>query len=317
MLQIRNVAGTAFVVAEFRAEENDAEHPLYQDVIVNLFLNQASRKAAARVANGFPLVSEMVKLRTKYFDDMVEQQLSLGCRQVVLLGAGFDTRAVRKSAADVTYFEIDDAATLSLKEDSYKENGIKADIRFIAGNYVTDGLIALLSRSGFNPELPTYVIWEGNTMYLPMESTIAIIGHLRDNLRNFQLSFDYLAKAVVTKTTGDAGLTRMAEGFAHMGAPWVTGFDNIRELANDVKLKVSENVTSGDLSPRYRLFASPARPIFGPFYSICTLRWQKPTKWIRRKHAGMSALVRSGSAGRSSPDASLKSSAFQSKTSWP
>jgi methyltransferase (TIGR00027 family) len=271
MSRIRNVTGTAFVVAEFRAEENYASHPLYRDPIVNLFLNEESKQAAETVATGFPLVSEMVKIRTRYFDDMLERQLSSGCRQVVLLGAGLDTRAIRKSAADVTYFEIDDAETLALKRGCFEERGIHANVRFIAGNYVTDGLIALLSRNGFDAELPTYIIWEGNTMYLPLESGKAIMEQLRDKLRDFRLSFDYLAKAVITKTTGDVGLTRMAEGFANMGAPWVTGFDNIPALANDVKLRVIDNFMSGDLYRDYRPFASSDRPIFGSFYSVCTL----------------------------------------------
>jgi O-methyltransferase involved in polyketide biosynthesis len=70
-----------------------------------LFLDEESKQAAEIVATGFPLVREMVKIRTRYFDDMLERQLSSGCRQVVLLGAGLDTRAIRKSAADVTYFD--------------------------------------------------------------------------------------------------------------------------------------------------------------------------------------------------------------------
>ena len=37
---IRSVTGTAFVVAEFRAEENYAPHPLYRDPIVHLFLDE-------------------------------------------------------------------------------------------------------------------------------------------------------------------------------------------------------------------------------------------------------------------------------------
>src|SRR5262245_31005245 len=101
MLQIRNVTGTAFVVAEFRAEEKHAARPLYRDPFVDLFLNEASRQAAARVAAGFPPMREMVKIRTRYFDDMLDRQLSAGCRQVVVLGAGLDTRAVRKAVADV------------------------------------------------------------------------------------------------------------------------------------------------------------------------------------------------------------------------
>jgi methyltransferase (TIGR00027 family) len=271
MLQIKNVTGTAFVVAEFRAEENYAERPLYFDPFVYLFLNEGSQQAAARVVAGFPTMSEMVKIRTRYFDDVLERQLSSGCRQVVLLGAGLDTRAIRKSSPDVTYFEIDDAATLSLKRSCIETNHIPANVRFIAGNYVTDGLMALLSGNGFDPELRTYIIWEGNTMYMPVESNKAIMEQLGDNLRQFHLSFDYLAMAVITKSTGEVALTRLAERFANMGAPWVTGFDNICALAKDAKLQVIDNFTIGDLYRRYRPFASQDRPIFGPFYSVCTL----------------------------------------------
>jgi O-methyltransferase involved in polyketide biosynthesis len=98
MSQIKDVSGTAFVVAEFRAEENRAATPLYRDSVVGLFLSEESRYAAGLVAASFPPVKDMVKIRTKYFDDMLEKHL-LSFRQVVILGAGLDTRAVRKQAA--------------------------------------------------------------------------------------------------------------------------------------------------------------------------------------------------------------------------
>ena len=50
MAQVTNVSGTAFVVAEFRAEENDEAYPLYRDPIVKLFLSEESRQAADRIA---------------------------------------------------------------------------------------------------------------------------------------------------------------------------------------------------------------------------------------------------------------------------
>ena len=108
-------------------------------------------------------------------------------------------------------------------------------------------------------------------MYLPSESGKAIMNQLRSNLRDFRLSFDYFTTAIITKTTGEAGLTRMAEGFANMGAPWIAGFDSIWALAQDVGLQVIDNSTTGDLLRRYRPHASPIRPIFGSFYSVCTL----------------------------------------------
>jgi methyltransferase (TIGR00027 family) len=270
MQQVRNVTGTAFVVAEFRAEENFACRPLYKDGVVHLFLNEETRRAADQIATGFPLMKEMVKIRTKYFDDALDRQLASGCRQVVILGSGLDTRAMRKSAPGVTYFEIDDEATLALKRSLIASNDIQANVRLIPGNYVRDGLMPLLRANGFDTEKPTYVLWEGNTMYLPFEANKAILRDLRDNLADFQLSFDYFTASVITKTTGRSGMTRMIENFEDMGAPWVTGFDDIGTLSDDLGLPLVDNFTTGELHRAYRRSASSS-PAFGPFYSVCTL----------------------------------------------
>ncbi len=170
MAGVKDVSGTAFVVAEFRAEENHQLRPLYRDPVVEMFLDEDTRHAAKLIADSFPPVKDMVRIRTKYLDDTLDRHIASGFRQVVILGAGLDTRAVRKQAAGVTYFEIDDAATMRLKQVRYDQRGIDADVRLMPGNYVTDGLMDLLARNGFEAELPTYFIWEGNTMYLPLET---------------------------------------------------------------------------------------------------------------------------------------------------
>jgi len=270
MTQIKDVSGTAFVVAEFRAEENRAASPLYRDSVVELFLSEESRHAAGRVAAGFPPVKDMVRIRTRYFDDALEKYIYSHVGQVVILGAGLDTRAVRKQAAGVTYFEIDDPATLMLKQTCYARQGIDVGVKFIPGNYVTDGLIDLLTQNGFDPEVPTYFIWEGNTMYLPLENVLRILTELRDNIRRFRLSCDYMAEAVITNSTGDAGITRLVESFASMGAPWLSGIRDIHSLARTLSLKVVENFKTSELSQVYGLGRPITSPIFD-LYSVCTL----------------------------------------------
>jgi methyltransferase (TIGR00027 family) len=270
MTGIKNVSGTAFVVAEYRAEENSEVRPLYRDSVVGLFLNEETRRAAERVAGGFPLVKDLVKIRTKYFDEMLEKQILSHVRQVVVLGAGLDTRAVRKPSTGLKYFEVDDPATLELKQTCYDQHGIDANVKFIPGNYVTDGLINLLQQNGFNFDLPTYFIWEGNTMYLPLEITKQILTQLRKHVKRFRVSFDYMAEAVISKTTGDAGITRLVESFASMGAPWLSGIPDIRGLADELSLNVVENFKTADLHQAYWMERSMTSPIFN-FYSICTL----------------------------------------------
>jgi hypothetical protein len=62
LAEVRNVSGTAFVVAEFRAEENCEAYPLYRDSVVKLFLNEDTKQAAGYIAAGFPLVKDLVKV---------------------------------------------------------------------------------------------------------------------------------------------------------------------------------------------------------------------------------------------------------------
>ena len=269
MIEVRNVSGTAFVVAEFRADENSRVNPLYRDSVVSLFLSEESRQAAERVERNFPLAKDLVKIRTKYLDDMLVKQIRGHVRQVVILGAGLDTRAVRKPASGVMYFEIDDPGTLQLKQDRYEQHGFDVDVTFIPGNYVTDGLIPLLKRSGFDFDLPTYFIWEGNTMYLPLQSDKDILRQLRQHVNEFRVSFDYMAEAVISRTTGDLGVTKLVESFENMGAPWLTGFNDIHSLAHELRLNVVENFKTAELRRLYHMVPSTS-PIFN-FYSICTL----------------------------------------------
>ena len=268
-MRIEDVSGTAFVVAEYRAEENGEPTPIYSDPVVGLFLSDASREAAERVSSRFPAVKDMVKTRTRYFDDTLEAQIASGIGQVVILGAGLDTRAVRKQSAAVRYFEIDDPATVALKRSCYAAARIAPRVTLIPGNYVTDGLVELLRSNGFDFDVPTYFIWEGNVMYMPLAHDKETMRQLTTTVKRFRLSFDYLSEAVIAKATGDASLTVLVESFAAMRAPWVSGIDDVGVLAADLGLRVVENVTTGELYRKYRGRAASSA-IF-EHYSICTL----------------------------------------------
>lgn len=268
-MEIANVAGTAFVVAEFRADENRAARRLYYDPIVPLFLTEQSRDAAARVEACFPPVKDLVKLRTRYLDDALDLHLRHGYRQVLILGAGLDTRAVRKSAPGVAYFEIDDVTTLAWKQECYRLNHIAADLTLIPGDYVRDGLLELLIRHGFALEVPTYIIWEGNTMYLPLHGIRFVLAQLASALGEFRISFDFVSDKVVDGTTGNPAVAALVDMFASLGAPWLTGLADPRALARELGLDVVDHVTAAALYARYWGDGVDASPLFD-HYSICT-----------------------------------------------
>ena len=101
MSEVREVTGTAFVVAEFRARENDEAHPLYVDPSCCIFLDARTRAAADAIRADFPAGEHMPRLRTRYYDDRLGEQIAQGCKQVVILGSGLDTRPVRKALPEL------------------------------------------------------------------------------------------------------------------------------------------------------------------------------------------------------------------------
>jgi methyltransferase (TIGR00027 family) len=273
--EIRQVTGTAFVVAEFRALENAEPHPLYVDKIVPIFLDEKSKLAADAIRADFPAAEMNVRLRTRYFDDRLDEQLARGCRQVVILGAGLDTRAVRKRSNGVAYFEIDDPRTMTFKQARLAEHGIDAPMTLIPGDYVVSGVLPLLEANGFHRDLPSFFIWEGNTMYLTRETALKVLKDLEANLHAFSISFDYMDGAVVSCTTGDPGATGFVERFAAMGAPWTYGIDGLEAVAEETGLHVADAVTIDELHRKFR----PDRPVASiiyAHYTVCTLSSAKP-----------------------------------------
>src|SRR3990170_871833 len=233
MTDIKNVTGTAFVVAEFRAGENREPDPLYVDSVVPIFLDARTKQAADVIAGSFPAGVMNVKIRTRYFDDELDREIANGCRQIVILGAGLDTRAERKAAPGVVYFEIDDQNTLDFKRERLKAAGYAAPTVFIPGNYVASGVLPLLEANGFKRELPTLLIWEGNTMYLTRDTTMNVLRELRQGLAAFSIAFDYMSEQVIAYATGEDDITKFVERFAAMGAPWHFGINDEAALAKE------------------------------------------------------------------------------------
>ena len=64
----------------------------------------------------------------------------------------------------------------------------------MTGHYVSDGLIDLLRSNGFHFDEPTYFIWEGNVIYVPLATDAETMRLLKQHVMEFRLSFDYLTE---------------------------------------------------------------------------------------------------------------------------
>jgi hypothetical protein len=101
-----------------------------------------------------------LQCRTRYFDDVVAAHAQM--EQLVLLGAGFDTRCYRLDRPPRRRcFELDAPTTQAEKREALGRAGIDArHVAFVAVDFARDDWMALLVDAGFDPALPTLFVWE-------------------------------------------------------------------------------------------------------------------------------------------------------------
>ena len=116
-----------------------------------------------------PIHTENV-LRLRYAEERLAQAIAEGVRQYVILGAGFDTFALRR--ADLTdrvrVFELDHPATQCAKRNRLRRLGIAApaNLAFVPIDFEATALDAALAQAGFDHRRPAFFSWLGVTYYL-------------------------------------------------------------------------------------------------------------------------------------------------------
>jgi methyltransferase (TIGR00027 family) len=115
----------------------------------------------------------LMLVRTRFIDEMMERAVRNGASQLVILGAGFDTRAHRftELLKDATVIEIDYGATQEYKKRRVKAvlGGAPANVVYAPIDFAREGLGDVLRRAGFERRRKTYFICEGVSMYVPEE----------------------------------------------------------------------------------------------------------------------------------------------------
>lgn len=169
-----------------------------------------------------------VNVRTKHMDALLRQAVARGVKQVVILGAGYDSRAYRfqEFPGDVRFFEVDLPRTQKVKEARIKEifGSVPSRVVYTPIDFNTQTFEEALVSKGYDPSKRAFFIWEGVTMYLNasgVESTLKFI--VNKSAPGSSVVFDYVHRSVVDGTTPEIGCKRVADRVAKAGEPWLFG----------------------------------------------------------------------------------------------
>ena len=115
----------------------------------------------------------LMLVRTRFIDEMMERAVRSGATQLVILGAGFDTRVHRftELLKDTAVIEIDYGTTQEYKKRRVEAalGGGPANVVYAPIDFARESLGEVLRRAGFQPGRKTYYICEGVSMYVPEE----------------------------------------------------------------------------------------------------------------------------------------------------
>ena len=272
--EIDDVGRTAFVTAQWRLEESRRSDRLFDDSLAACFLDHSTERMAASLAAVLPEAPRMIVLRTRYVDDRLAERRR-DVAQVIVLGAGFDTRRYRCDTGDTAWFEVDRAPVLAFKAARLREHGIARRAAYLACDYAHDDFLARLMQRGLDPTLPTLVLWEGNTFFLPLDEVVLVLLRLSRRLRRFDVVLDAMSDRVIARTTGDPRVTAFAEAYSGLGASFVSGLADVHAFARDLRLDVVDHQTASDLAWRHPVANASGLRLFDHYFLV-TLGWSAP-----------------------------------------
>jgi methyltransferase (TIGR00027 family) len=161
--------------------------PMY--VLMRLFWGYAQRRS--------PGVSDYLAVRTRHIDECLQSRIDSGIAQLVILGAGFDSRAYRfpQLKGRVKIFEVDHPATQAVKLARLKKifGAIPDHVTFVPIDFNTDTLADRLAASRYDRNAKTLFIWEGVTYYLTAQAVDSELEFVAQNSgADSSIIFDYI-----------------------------------------------------------------------------------------------------------------------------
>ena len=267
---INNVGMTAFFIAHFRDAEGNRPDSMFSDPYSRYFVPDEVRPFAQRFAELCPEFETLIRFRLLVFRELVRREIAAGARQIVSVGAGFDTRPITFAMEGVSFFDVDQPAVIEHKRRVLKKHGI-APWPAIRCDYLDVNLPDRLADLGFDPDVPSLFIWEGNTMYLPKDLVFGFLNQLAGGVNTFNIGFDYVLGSVIDGTTGNAGLTRAFEYFYEQFTPFITGFDDPAVFQQRTPLRIVETGGMEDFGSMHAPHVAESLAPLKGLYNYCIM----------------------------------------------
>src|ERR1700689_420312 len=189
---------TALIPARQRAAHQVLDHGsiLYDPFAMKIL--REDEKDVLQFANGNPLASIgrlFTSARSRIAEDAMSGAVEKGIRQIVILGAGLDTFALRSphGARQIRIYEVDHPATQAWKLERMAEAKIARPpwLTLVPVDFERDDVGEELVAAGFQQNSPGFFTWLGVVPYLTQDAIGSPLDYM-SSIQNSAVVFDYM-----------------------------------------------------------------------------------------------------------------------------
>lgn len=228
----RRASQTALFMAAYRARASTEADPLCADPWAERLAGEEGAALARRYDTINPHMTLWTAVRTAFIDERVRRALSApwSMAQVVLLGAGLDTRSARLAAPGVRFFEVDHPDS---QADKLARLHRLADYPSEAATHVpcdfeSEDFVVQLVKGGFDVGRPALFVWEGVTPYLSEGAVRATLHRIAVGAEpRSVVVFDHLRRKIVAGEVADPNDARSRDFVGELGEPLRWGCDDV------------------------------------------------------------------------------------------
>lgn len=212
--------------------------------------------------------------RSRLTEDLLHEAFARGTRQYVILGAGFDTYALRSPhlSQGLRVFEVDHPDTQAAKRQLASASGLALpdNLRWAPADFSRQGLHEVLQSAGFDFTQPAFFAMLGVSMYLQRAAMLQTFEAIaRGCAKGSEIVFDYVVPPATLSLPERIGVKLLQWKVARLGEPMLNFMDDaeLPAMVRAVGFSSCENLEMAPLIARVRaehkLPASARPPRFG------------------------------------------------------
>jgi methyltransferase (TIGR00027 family) len=211
-----------------------ANKRVIEDPYARYYSGVVGSQMVAAMARINPSIRKGIVLRARFFDDYSRQCLQEGFQQVVLLGAGYDSRYLRMPEfRSVPVYELDLESTQTIKKALTRRllGKLPPNVTYVGIDFSKQSITERLAAAGFNRQLRTLFIWEGVTLFLNQEIICETLGRLAELRPGNRVIFDFIPPELIDDETDYRGNRQLLHLCASINEPLTFGCDPARMKA--------------------------------------------------------------------------------------